>query len=184
MKKKLRISDAQKSNIFKSLNYVLNGKTEVNFDLDLLDLYDSIKFGKKLKNTKNVGDTTFFKSRIPETNDPAIMMFVILEFPIKDKDSIKLNNYIIKTIEYYEKLFITLDVVKIIRHNDYTTNNNYIFIKILKKVDDTFVKDLRMENYMEEQSNINSEETVEKERSVGFIEDYCDETIDPTNIFI
>ena len=173
MPKKIRIEDPQKNKIFKNIKEILNGKTYIDYNEDFINIFNNINFNKNIRKIRKVGDFNFMKTKID--SEDALMVFCILEFPIKDKDSIKLNEYIIRKIDFFEKLFIDLDEVKIFRHNDYNLNNHYIFIKILKTLNTKDLQKLKEEVLIESNE---SEDSVNRSINItNGVDEFSDITL-------
>lgn len=149
MAKKIKILDPQKKKLFTMIGEILSGTTYVPYEIDFVDLLREIKYNnaKNIRKIRNYNNYYFIKSNL-DGND-GLMSFIIMDFPIKDKDSIKLNDGVVKVVDFFEKLFIDLDNVTIYRHNDFITNTHYILVKIFKNMNSGVLRSIKLETVIE-----------------------------------
>lgn len=125
MTQKLKLSDYQLKRIQDSIKILLGSDETIEEDIDISKLYEISSENKLFERFKNLFKYSMFK-----TIDSKLVMCILLEFDIKEKDSIKVNEEISKSVDFLEKIFIYLDNLKIIRISH--SSQHYVIIKIVK----------------------------------------------------
>lgn len=132
-KKNKRITNYQKNRVYRNLIELEKTDNYIDYDLNMSELFEMSRKEKQFKSYKNNGLICFFNTIYD--NDKSKMIFMVLEYPLEDKDSIKLNENIVKNIDFLESSLIELDKVEIQRSEYNEQNKYFVFIKAIKKMD-------------------------------------------------
>ncbi len=125
MATKNKVTDYQMKRMRESISSAFNLNQKIDPEINNMDLYDYSITNKLFEKFKSL-----FKYAVFKTGKNSIAICAYLEFEFKDKDTIKVNEEVSKTIEFLEKIFIFLDGVKIVRASNETTH--YVIIKVIK----------------------------------------------------
>lgn len=131
-KKNKKVTNYQKNRIYRSLIELENVKEIISYDLNMNEMFEKARKDKIFKFYKNNGLICFYNTNFENVDSKLI--FMVLEFTSEDKDSIKLNENIVKNIDFLESTLIELDKVEIQRIDYNEQNKHYVFIKAIKKI--------------------------------------------------
>ncbi len=107
----------------------LNDDNFIDSSTDHLTLYKQIFINNNSKLFRHIGKFDFFNTTY--NNTESVLVFCNISFPMEKKDSIDVNEGIVNLIDFLEKVFVQLDSVEIMKHNDYNTNTHIILIKTI-----------------------------------------------------
>lgn len=176
MAKKIKIQDPQRKKIFTMIGEILSGRTTVDFNTDSVDLYREIVLndGGSIRKIRNYNTNHFVKTTLDGVD--GLMIFSIMEFPMNEKDSIKINDHVVKTIDFFEKLLVSIDKVSIKRHNIQLTNSHLVFLKMFKSMDVGILKSIKLDNTLDTE-NLDTD-VVRKPPVMGTeADDFADHTL-------
>lgn len=128
-KKKLSVfkKDRMREFIF---DLIENRDHFLEYDISTQDLYHRIMNSKTIKSFRHIGKFDFFNTKYD--NKSSTLIVSTITFDIDKKDSIEINEQVVNSIDFLEKIFISLDDINIYKYNNYEEKTHIIIIKVLK----------------------------------------------------
>lgn len=143
--KKKTFTEHQKNKCFKALYDIYNSDIdELNIEENDINFLNLISIATKHKNVFKFKQNIYYNI-FKINNNKQFYILVNLEYPIEDKDTIKICEDKIKVVEFFEKVLINLDQANI-NNIDVGTNKFIIFLSIIKNIDENLIDKLNKKN--------------------------------------
>lgn len=130
MSKKKKISNFKKERVKEIVFELIDSQPiEYNNNISQDYLEKNIFQNKDTKQFKNIGKFHFIKTLY--NNKESLLIYCMLTFTLDKKDSIEINDQIMNTIDFIEKLFVEINKIKMYKYNNVILKEHNVFLQML-----------------------------------------------------